>query len=259
MFWVALRCSKKMKVSMRLLLKKYLSLATRNKLRAYQPAFTFHKASYSQCGEDLIAAFVLDLIHGPRPKTYLDVGANHPFHLSNTALFYAKGGAGILVEPDPHLAKLLRSKRPRDRVLQNGVHFSGEAQADFFVMDSPTLNTFSSQEMERYVTMGHKLNKTLPVDLKNINDILEIAGELDFMNLDVEGLDKAILEMIDWKKYRPTCLCVETLTYEAQQEPKKLNEIIEFMLAQDYILYADTFINSIFVDHQKWLQHWNKL
>lgn len=243
---------------MRSFLKKYLSTTARNRLRSRQPSFLFRKTSYSQCGEDLLVTFVLELIHGSRPKRYLDVGANHPFQLSNTALLYAAGGQGVLVEPDPYFAKLLRNKRPRDSVLQYGVHFSGESKADFFVMDSPTLNTFSRQEMERCVAMGHQLSNTLPVELKNINTILEMAGELDFMNLDIEGLDKTILEMIDWKKYRPTCICVETLTYETQQEPRKLNDIIELMLAQDYILYADTFINSIFIDRYQWQQHWNK-
>ena len=113
--------------------------------------------------------------------------------------------------------------------------------------------------MERYVSMGHRLTNTLPVDLKNINAILELAGDLDFMNLDIEGLDKAILEMVDWKKYRPTCICVETITYETKQEPKKLDNIIELMNAQDYILlYTDTFINSIFVDGHQWRTRWNK-
>lgn len=142
--------------------------------------------------------------------------------------------------------------------MQCGVHFSGETHADFFVMDPPTLNTFSRQEMERYVAMGHQLSNTLQVELKNINTILDMAGELDFMNLDIEGLDKTILEMVDWKRYRPACICVETLTYETQQEPRKLNDIIEMMLTQNYILYADTFINSIFVDRHRWQQYWNK-
>lgn len=258
MFWLALRCNQALKVFMRSLIKKYLSSETRNRLHSRLPAFMFRKTSYSQCGEDLLVAFVLDLIHGSRPKKYLDVGANHPFHLSNTALLYAVGGQGILVEPDPYFAKLLRNKRPRDKVLQYGVHFSGEERADFFVLESPTLNTFSRQEMERYVSMGHQLTNTLPVDLKNINVILEMAGSLDFMNLDIEGLDKAILEMINWKKYRPTCICVETIPYEVQQEPKKLNDIIDLMIAQDYMLYADTFINSIFVDRHQWRAYWNK-
>lgn len=242
---------------MRTILKKYIPSAVVSKLRSHQPSSLFRKTSYSQCGEDLLVAFVLDLIHGSRPKRYLDVGANHPFKLSNTALLYSHGGRGILVEPDPYFARLLRKKRPGDTVLECGVHFSGEAKADFFVMDSPTLNTFSHAEMERYVAMGHRLNKTLPVELKNINVILEMAGVLDFMNLDIEGLDRTILEMVDWDKYRPTCVCVETLTYETQQEPRKLDDIIELMRAQDYILYADTFINSIFVDRRQWQQRWD--
>lgn len=243
---------------MRSLIKKYLSPETRNRLRSHLPAFMFRKASYAQSGEDLLIAFVLEMIHGARPKKYLDVGANHPFHLSNTALLYRAGGQGILVEPDPYFAKLLRNKRPRDKVLQYGVHFSGEERADFFIFDSPTLNTFSRSEMERYVSMGHRLTNTLTVNLKNINAILEMAGHLDFMNLDVEGLDKAILEMIDWRKHRPTCICVETITYETQREPRKLGDIVGLMMAQDYIVYADTFINTIFVDRHQWRAHWDK-
>lgn len=242
---------------MRSLLKKYVPATVANWVRVHWPSFTFRKYSYSQCGEDLVINFVLELICGSRPKRYLDVGANHPFRLSNTALLYAAGGAGVLVEPDPNFARLLRSKRPRDLVLQCGIHFSGETHADFFIMDPPTLNTFSRQEVERYVAMGHQLRNTIQVELRNINAILEMAGPIDFMNVDIEGLDKTILEMVDWKRYRPTCICVETLTYETQKEPRKINQILEMMLAQDYMLYADTFINSIFIDRHQWQQCWN--
>lgn len=243
---------------MRSLLRNLLPAEASKWLSSRQPSFMFRKHSYSQCGEDLLVTFVLDSIHGSRPKRYLDVGANHPFHLSNTALLSATGGQGLLVEPDPYFANLLRDKRPRDTVLQCGVHFSGDTHADFFVMDSPTLNTFSRQEMERYVAMGHQLRNTLQVELKSINTILDMVGEIDFMSLDIESLDKTILEMVDWKRHRPTCVCVETLTYETQQEPIKLDDIIELMSAQDYVLYADTFINSIFVDRCQWQQHRNK-
>ncbi len=146
--------------------------------------------------------------------------------------------------------------RPRDTVLERGVHFSGKSMAEFYVMDTPTLNTFSQVERERYVAMGHKVNRTLTVELENINSILDRAGKLDFMNLDIEGLDLAVLKMIDWNKYRSTCICVETITYEKINEPRKLDDILALMFSQDYMLYADTFINSIFVDRQQWSGHW---
>lgn len=243
---------------LRALLKRLLSAETRSRLRSRLPSLFFRKTSYAQCGEDLLVAFVLELIHGKRPMRYLDVGANHPFYLSNTALLYAAGGQGTLVEPDPYLAGLLRSKRSRDSVLQCGVHFSGESQADFYIMEPPTLNTFSRQEMERYVEMGHPLSQTMRVELMDINAIMEQAGPLDFMNLDVEGLDKSILEMINWEQFRPTCICVETISYETTEEPRKLREIIELMEEQDYFPYSDTFINTIFIDRRQWSKRWEK-
>lgn len=243
---------------MRALLRKYFSAKTRNKIRSLQPSFFFRRTSYSQSGEDIIVSFLLDMISGSTQKKYLDIGANHPFHLSNTALLYKKGGHGVLVEPDPYFAMLLRKKRPRDKVVECGVHFSGETKADFYVMDSPTLNTFSEQEMQRYVGMGHKVTDKLKVNLLDINRILESSGELDFFNIDIEGLDFIILQMINFEKYRPKCICVESITYEINREPQKLKDLLSFMSSKDYVLYADTFINSIFVDKHQWLAHWNK-
>jgi FkbM family methyltransferase len=243
---------------MRAFIKKYFSDETKDKLRAKAPAFMFQKKSYSQCGEDLLVAFVLNMLLGSRPKIYLDIGANHPFHLSNTALLYQQGGRGYLVEPDPRLASLLKRRRPRDKVLQVGIHFSGAEKAPFFILNPPTLNTFSRSEMERCVAMGHTLTDTVSVNLKNVNAVLELIGDLDFLNIDTEGLDKAILEMIDWNKHRPTCICVETLSYDVFNEPKKITDIVKLMLDKGYILYADTYINSIFVDAEKWQAQWVK-
>lgn len=245
-------------MNIRSILKKYISVQTRNKLKALQPSILFKKVSYSQSGEDIIIGFLLDMICGKGPKTYLDIGANHPFHLSNTALLYKNGGRGVLVEPDPYFAKLLRKKRSRDKVIESGVHFSGERTADFYVMDSPTLNTFSEQEMQRYVSMGHRVSNKLKVNLLDINYILDSAGKLDFFNIDIEGLDYIILQMVDFKKYRPKCICVETISYETSKEPEKMKALISYMNANDYILYADTFINSIFIDQQEWRSHWNQ-
>ncbi len=243
---------------MKAYLKSIFTTEVRNRWRAKKPRFLLRQYSYSQSGEDLIVKFLLEMLCGKRPLRYLDVGANHPFYISNTALFYAEGGTGILVEPDPYFAELLRAKRPRDKVLQAGVHFAGDKKADFYIFDTPTLNTFSPHEAERYASMGHRLVRKLPVDLMDINDIMELCGKLDFMSLDVEGLDTDILEMISWEKYRPICVCVESAAYDARNEPKKVGEITEFMQAKGYLLYADTFSNSIFVDRGPWTAHWER-
>lgn len=239
------------------LLKRKISVTLRNSIRYKLPRSMLRKKSYSQCGEDLIIYFLLSLIKGKAQISYLDIGANHPFHLSNTALLYKNGARGVLVEPDPFFVNLLRSKRPRDTVLSAGVHFLGENSSEFYIMDSPTLNTFSPTEVERYIGMGHKLVKKINVSLVDVNEVLEQFQELDFLNLDVEGLDFAILKKIDWERNRPKCLCVETIMYEKENEPKKQTEIIEFMELHNYFVYADTFINTIFVDRNVWSHRWN--
>lgn len=241
---------------MRSIIKKYISPSYRNKIRYSLPSYFFSGRSYSQSGEDLIISYLLEMICGIGPKRYLDIGANHPFILSNTAKLYKSGGSGVLVEPDPYFARLLRKKRPRDTVIEMGVHFSGETQAEFFILDSPTLNTFSEVEARRYEALGHKILKTIEVRLINVNDLLTQAGVVDLLNIDIEGLDLKVLEMIDWKTYRPKCVCVESIHYERNREPLKIDVIKQLMNDNGYMLYADTFINSIFVDKFAWESHW---
>jgi FkbM family methyltransferase len=234
------------------LFKRFLTQEVKNKIKANIPRIFSVKNSYSQCGEDLIVAFLLDSIYGPGTRTYLDLGANHPFKLSNTALFYHQGGRGVLVEPDPYLAKVLGRTRPRDLVIQKGVHVQGLDSADFFIMEPPTLNTFSKAEMERYAKMGHPLRQTVTVALENVNTILSTNASFDFMTIDIEGLDAEVLRSVDWHVHRPTCVCVETLTYEKNNAARKITEINDYMISQGYLLYADTYINSIYVDLTKW-------
>ena len=74
------------------------------------------RLSFSQNGEDMIVRSALDQLGITKP-TYIDIGANDPFYLSNTATSYLRGGNGILAEPIPKRAALLRNQRPRDNVV----------------------------------------------------------------------------------------------------------------------------------------------
>ena len=123
-------------------LRRILSLA---KLQII-PSSIFTRATYSQCGEDLLVLTALNLIKGNVPFSYLDVGANDPYTLSNTALLYTRGGSGFLIEPNPELAKRLKIGRgDRDRVLQCGISVSNEVAAELYVMEPDVLSTFSKK------------------------------------------------------------------------------------------------------------------
>src|SRR5690349_1011948 len=90
------------------------------------------RATWSQCGEDVIVDFVLQIFGVQKPR-YLDIGAYHPTKLSNTYGMYRRGCSGVLIEPNPVLYEAIRRKRPRDTVLNCGVGITAEREAPFYV------------------------------------------------------------------------------------------------------------------------------
>ncbi|MBA4389464.1 MAG: FkbM family methyltransferase [Syntrophus sp. (in: bacteria)] len=212
------------------------------------------KTSYAQSGEDLIADFILTNLRINNPN-YLDIGAHHPSYLSNTYFFYKKGSVGVCIEPDPELYAEIRKKRKNDLCINAGIGVNAASEADFYLMSTRTLNTFSKTEAERYQSYGRQtIEKVVKIPLMMINDILDnfIDKKLNFVSLDVEGLDYEIIKAFDFDKQRPEVFCIETITYTEDNSEEKEYPIIEYMLENSYMVYADTYINTIFVDKQKW-------
>jgi FkbM family methyltransferase len=212
--------------------------------------------SYSQFGEDLIVTYLFNIL-GIRQPTYLDIGANHPRLTSNTYYFYDRGASGVLVEPNPRLCKMLRSARPRDVVLEVGVGPEADTDAEFYVFGgyADGHSTFSKSEATHWETVGLKghpkfpVAKVIRVPLVPINRIIaeHFAGRApNLLSLDVEGLDLNVLKGLDFERFAPDVACVETLRYDEHQATHKRNDIIEFMLAKKYMVYADTRVNTIF-------------
>jgi FkbM family methyltransferase len=212
------------------------------------------KISYSQFGEDLLVDTVLTRL-GINEPTYLDIGAHHSRHLSNTFFFYSKGSHGVCVEPNPVLCEEIKANRKRDICVGAGVGFDDATAADFYVMKEPALSTFSKEEAEHIQQVTpNVLEKVIKLPLVSINQILRQYFDTcpDFVSVDVEGLDLAILRSLDFSLYRPAVFCVETIEYTPGREINKRHDIIQFMSDKQYFVYADTSINSIFVDSHRW-------
>lgn len=210
--------------------------------------------SFSQTGEDLIVNFIKDAIH-LKDFSYLDLGANHPLKYSNTAFFYKMGYSGVCVEADPLLCKKFKSLRPKDKVLNIGVGIHDQKSMEFFVMTSSTLNTFSEKEALRYSSYGNeKIEEKIKVDVKTVNNIISENFESypNFISLDVEGLDYEIIKSLNFKKFPSQILCIETLSYTQNKKERKIKEIIDAVIDNGYMLFADTYINSIFVKKTVW-------
>ncbi len=214
----------------------------------------FGKMSYSQLGEDLILDQIFNSLDVFKPL-YLDIGAYHPVHLSNTFRFYRKGASGVCVEPDPNRYAYFKRLRKRDICLNVGVGSDDQANADYYVFSPPTLNTFSKEEAQRYQA-GHTLQKVLKVRLLSVNHIISqyCSKTPDLISIDVEGMELEILRALDLSRFRPTVLCVETLTYTTDKSETKVTEVNKLLLGKGYFIYADTYVNTIFVDQRTWAQ-----
>ncbi len=211
--------------------------------------------SFSQTGEDLIVDFIFKAMGVSRP-TYIDIGAFDPIKLSNTALFYLNGSRGITVEPNPLNFSRFIENRPEDINLNVGVSdIVGEI--DYYMFDAPTLNTCSKEESEIFQRGGdHKIIDTIKVKSDTLKNIVKNNCDgifPDFLSLDAEGADKIVLQAIDYEKNYPKVICLETISFSdrisfsKEDAATKDDKIINFLLSKGYVLFADTYINTIFV------------
>ncbi len=219
----------------------------------YQKRFV--KKSYSQCGEDCIVEHMFMLRKIDKPS-YIDIGAYHPYALSNTAKFYLKGCRGITIEPNPDQYKHFRLHRRKDTNLNIGI---GEQNGElmYYKMNIPTMNTFDAAAAKDLAdNQGFRIVEQIKLPLRELRGIIkEYANNVfpDFLSLDVEGLDEQILTQIDYENNFPKIICVETIEYSNDGTGEKNRKLIDFLQERGYMIYADTHINSIFVNRKFWL------
>ncbi|MBD2107735.1 FkbM family methyltransferase [Nodosilinea sp. FACHB-13] len=241
-----------------LIIKSNLSYIKREIKQWFYPASQIRKysqISHSQCGEDLIVKFIFDNL-GIQHPSYIDIGAHDPEYLNNTATFYLSGSIGINIEPDPILFKKFLNTRKRDLNLNIGVADTVDV-IDFYFMSSPTLNTFSKIEADKYVEFGYPIVSIGKIKVDKLHNIIKTQWNNsfpDFLSLDVEGLDETILKSIDYEKNYPIVICVETMSFSKNGNGVKNKSIIEFLENNGYLVYADTYINTIFVRKDRWIR-----
>lgn len=209
----------------------------------------YYNESYSQAGEDRCYGFLFAQLNINKPS-YLELGVCKPILGSNTYRFYKHGGRGILIEADSTLISEIRSKRPLDVILNIGVSTTNSNEADFYVFDVEGYNTFSKEEaLNREKSSSSKIVRTDKVLLKSVNNIIKENFDTypDFLSIDIEGLDFEVLKSLDFEKFPIPVICAETCTFSETHIKPKDKSIENFMLTQGYFLYADTYLNSIFV------------
>ena len=182
----------------------------------------FYQKSWSQEGEDVILSRYFEGI-----KTngfYVDVGAHHPLRFSNTYKLYKKGWHGINIDAMPDSMDLFKRLRPRDINIEKAISDSKQILT-YYAFNEPALNGFSPELAKLYQEQGkyHILFKK-DLETSTLEEILDQylpqGQKIDFLSIDVEGLDFAILKSNNWRKYKPEIILIEILR-------KTLDEILD--------------------------------
>jgi FkbM family methyltransferase len=226
-------------------LKKLISPFKNLFISIFGGIFDFYAIkTYSQEGEDLV---LRRIFANKKSGFYVDVGAHHPNRFSNTYIFYKQGWQGINIEPNPEMFGLFKKYRARDINLNYGVALKA-GKLKYCMFDEPALNTFDSEMLTRRISdTPYKHKKTIVVEVKSLRNLLKLNisknKKIDFLSVDVEGLDLEVLKSNDWSVFRPDWVLVEQLN---MQDIENLNfEIHHYMKSLNYVLFAKTF-NTLF-------------
>jgi FkbM family methyltransferase len=196
--------------------------------------------SFSQFNEDLL----IDLLLGLRNKgLYLDIGANDPSFNSNTKRFYDKGWSGINIEPGVNSFRKFCLSRTRDINLNIGVGPLKGKLPFYQVVGDSTLSSFNREIASKMAAAFGLAVEETTMDVLRLMDVFEHHvkdNKVDFMSVDAEGLDFAILQSNDWERFRPALVIVEI--------DNQYQEIVAYMNCCNYLLIYNNYHNAIFLD-----------
>jgi len=204
----------------------------------------FHSLTYSQEGEDCL---LHRIFMNKKIGFYVDIGAHHPQLHSNTYRFYLRGWNGINIDPLPGSKRQFDKARPNDLNLEVAISDS-TYDLIYHAFEEPAFNTFDPAVA---ATRNSTLLSKQYIKTFKLVDILDKylieRMDIDFMTIDVEGLDLDVLRSNDWSRFRPTYVLAESLgmhdIYQVLDSPLHF-----FMRQNGYSLFAKCLNTLFFID-----------
>jgi FkbM family methyltransferase len=204
--------------------------------------------SYAQNYEDLH----LDRVFGGQQTGfYIDVGAGHPVHSNVSFLFYLRGWRGITVEPNPWLAQLSEAVRPRDRRIDSLLGAAPGQTIYHLVEGFHGLSTTIEANAQAAHQEFNRPVKSFPVPVTTLRALCRehAPDEIDFLKIDVEGAEQAVLEGNDWGRFRPKVIVAEAVAPITMQPSHENWEPI--LIANGYRFAVSDGLNRYYTDEDR--------
>jgi FkbM family methyltransferase len=157
--------------------------------------------------EHLEEWIVRDFFADQRDGVFVDVGANHHQHFSNTYyLEVALGWSGVAIEPQTKFAEGYKEHRPRTTFVPLFVAEVSNQSATLYVTENDLVASSTREFTEEY-------GDVTPVEVQTttLDDILTRLGvqRVDFVSMDIELAEPRALAGFSLERFRPRLLAVE--------------------------------------------------
>lgn len=214
------------------------------------------KGHFGQWAEDVLVRKLF-----PKNKKngiYLDIGAYHPFTHSNTAHLWMKGWQGFNVDANPNTIRLFEKYRSKDTnvwtaIIPKADYDSGIHEVSLML---PSKSDYSSG-VAATGTVNNSIGSERRFTDKKLVPAISIAAliekfkiaNIDYLNIDIEGYDEAILSEIDFSSISPAVVTIED--YSENFENLVSSRITSLMNKNGYLLTGRAGPTSIFLKRQK--------
>lgn len=206
--------------------------------------------TYSQFGDDMQLINLFRQIGIEKPS-YLDIGAHHPYVMSNTAALYLKGSRGINVEADKDLLLAFVAEREEDINVQAVVAETAGTGTFYHLAKAPGCSTLLKKRAEDFV---HELPQYGPIDEQKVTTVTldKIVTEFckggsypDFLNINIGGNEYEVLKSSELLYSNgPAIIDVEV-------DGRDHERFKEMMAENEYFFYIRLGVNEIYV-HNKY-------
>jgi FkbM family methyltransferase len=218
--------------------------------------------SYAQNFEDVMLARCFP---GPR-GFYIDVGANDPDIDSVTRVFYERGWSGINIEPLASNFARLKKRRPRDVNLHLAAGDSDGTITFYEVAQWHGYSTTDPDIAAQHAKDGLRvIARTIAVRrLEVVLDEHARDKQIDFLSIDVEGTELAVLAGAGLDRHRPKVIVAESrlpvtinMVDRFFEVPDRFADYAKFLEPFAYLLAYRDGLNTFFVaeEHKELARH----
>ena len=158
---------------------------------------------------------------------------------------YKKGWSGINIDLDQNNIDLFNIARKNDININAAVSSSIKKMDLFFYHDKSPINTLSKQVADY---QSGEVKEVRSIQTTTLNSLIKNSiykhQQIDFLSIDVEGLELEVLKGFDISLYKPKIIVIEYLDLSLKKlEIKNLNidnvmnsSIYHFMKKNNYVL-----------------------